>query len=102
MTPEIPSKHIPAAVNRLMPRSLYSMSTAAIAAKVLEDIHFLQDRIDRIKRLRSPDAAVLGTYQSMLDSRELVLQWLRENEDFEEHDAVQTQSLGRPPGTEHF
>lgn len=84
MTLETPPTHVPAAIDRLMPRSPYNTSTAAIAAKVLEDIHFLQDRIDRIKRLRAPDAAVLNTYQSMLESRESVLQWLRENEVFDE------------------
>ena len=50
MTSDVSNKHIPAAIDRLMPRSPYNSSSSAIAAKVIEDIHFLQDRIERIKK----------------------------------------------------
>lgn len=69
----------PPPLDRLIPRSSYNASTAAIATKVLADIHFLQDRISRIKKLQTPDPMVLQTYQSMLDSRESVLQWLKDH-----------------------
>ena len=55
----------------------------AIANKVIEDIQFLKDRIERIKRLQTPNSTVLRTYQSMLESRESVLEWLVENGDAE-------------------
>jgi hypothetical protein len=84
MTPETQDKYIPPSIDRLIPRSPYNASTASIAAKVLEDIHFLQDRIARIKKLQTPNSAVLKTYQSMLESRESVLQWLKENGDMDD------------------
>lgn len=86
MNSDTPDKHIPASIDRLIPRSPYNASNAAIAAKVIEDIHFLQDRIDRIKKLQTPNSTVLKTYQSMLESRQAVLQWLKENGDLEEDD----------------
>lgn len=84
MTREVPNKHLPPAIDRLIPRSPYNSSTSAIANKVLEDIQFLQDRISRIKKLQTPNSTVLKTYESMLESRESVLQWLRENGDLDE------------------
>lgn len=86
MNSETPDKHIPASIDRLIPRSPYNASSAAIADKVKEDILFLQDRIDRIKKLQTPNSTVLKTYQSMLESREAVLQWLRDNGDLDEED----------------
>lgn len=86
MNPNVPEKHIPAAIDRLIPRSPYNASSSAIAAKVIEDIHFLQDRIERIKKLQTPNSTVLKTYQSMLESREAVLEWLRENGDLDNED----------------
>lgn len=86
MTSEVPNKYTPPSIDRLIPRSPYNASTTAIAHKVLEDIHFLQDRINRIKRLQTPNSTVLKTYQSMLESRESVLQWLRENGDLDDDD----------------
>lgn len=78
------NKYIPPAIDKLVPRSPYNASTTAIAAKILEDIQFLQDRIARIKKLQTPNSSVLNTYQSMLESRESVLQWLKENGDTED------------------
>lgn len=84
MNTDVSNKHIPAVIDRLLPRSPYNSSSSAIATKVIEDIHFLQDRIERIKKLQTPNSTVLKTYQSMLESREAVLAWLRENGDLEE------------------
>lgn len=87
MSREVPTKYIPPSIDRLIPRSPYNASTASIATKVLEDIQFLQDRIARMKKLQTPNSTVLKTYQSMLESRESVLQWLNENSDTESDDA---------------
>lgn len=81
-----PDTHIPAGIDRLIPRSPYNASNAAIAAKVIEDIHFLQDRIERIKKLQTPNSTVLKTYQSMLESRQSVLEWLKDNGDITDED----------------
>lgn len=86
MSREVPNKYIPPSIDRLIPRSPYNASAAAIASKVLEDIHFLQDRIARMKKLQTPNSTVLKTYQSMLESRESVLQWLEENGDIDDSD----------------
>lgn len=94
MNQDVPSKHIPAAIDRLMPRSPYNASSSAIAAKVIEDIQFLQDRIERIKKLQTPNSTVLKTYQSMLESREAVLAWLRENGDIEDQDEEDVSHVG--------
>lgn len=55
------------------------MNLGSMAKKVMEDIQFLQDRIDRIKQLQTPNSSVLKTYQSMLASREEVLTWIQIN-----------------------
>jgi hypothetical protein len=81
ISPEMHSNHLSTSIDRLIPRSPYNSNTSAITAKVIEDINFLQDRIARIKKLQTPNSAVLKTYQSMLESRESVLQWLNENGD---------------------
>lgn len=86
MPTETTLNHAPPPIDRLISRSSYNASTAAIVAKVLEDIHFLQERISRVKKLQTPDPIVLKTYQSMLDSRASVLQWLKDNGDLAEDD----------------
>ena len=61
--------------------------TQDMTTKVMEDIHFLRDRIAHIKRSRmsTPNPVILQTYQSMLESRESVLAWLNENNISSEH-----------------
>lgn len=86
MASDSQEKHIPSSIDKLVPRSHYNANNAAIADKVIEDIHFLQDRIERIKKLQTPNSTVLKTYQSMLESRQAVLEWLKENGDLEEDD----------------
>ena len=51
-----------------------------IEAKIIEDIQFLRDRIAHIKRAKLGVASpsILSTYESMLESRESALYWLRE------------------------
>lgn len=79
-------KHIPEHIDQLIPKPTYNANSSAIASKVIEDIQFLQDRIERIKKLQTPNSTVLKTYQSMLESRESVLEWLRENGAADEED----------------
>ena len=51
-----------------------------VIEKVIEDINFLQGRIDHIKRsaLAINNPSIIATYESMLQSRESVLAWLQE------------------------
>ncbi len=51
-------------------------NTQLLATKTLEDINFLRSRIERIKKLKSPNSSILKTYESMLASRISVLEWL--------------------------
>ena len=69
---------------RHLSRELPLTNSHAMATKVIEDIRFLSDRIERIKKLHTPNSTVLKTYESMLASREAVLQWLRENGELNE------------------
>ncbi len=64
---------------RFLGRDAQEADSSALASKVLEDIRFLRDRIDRIKKLHNPNSTVLKTYESMLASREAVIAWLRDN-----------------------
>lgn len=66
-------------LGNILPPSAEDMSIGALAAKVMEDIQFLQDRIERVKNLQTPNAEVLKTYESMLQSRQQVLVWLQAN-----------------------
>ncbi|MFO1370572.1 MAG: hypothetical protein U1F46_16430 [Marinagarivorans sp.] len=50
-----------------------------LAVKIKQDISFLQDRIERVKRLHTPNSSVLRTYESMLSTRLAVLDWMRDN-----------------------
>jgi hypothetical protein len=50
-----------------------------LAVKIKQDINFLRDRIERVKRLHTPNSSVLRTYESMLSTRLAVLDWMREN-----------------------
>ncbi len=74
----------PTQIRRIMPTATSDTSVDALARKVLEDIQFLQERIERVGRLQTPNSVVLNTYQSMLESRQQVLAWLRENHQLEE------------------
>ena len=51
----------------------------AISYKVGQDIAFLTDRISRMKNQQSPNEVVLQTYESMLASRQSVLEWLEQH-----------------------
>lgn len=66
-------------VQRYLSRETLAADSPAMVTKVIEDIRFLRDRIERIKKLHTPNSTVLKTYESMLASREAVLLWLREN-----------------------
>ncbi len=66
-------------IGSIRPVSRELSSNSAMAIKVMEDIGFLRDRIERIKKLHTPNSTVLKTYESMLASREAVLNWLKES-----------------------
>lgn len=53
-----------------------SVNGDLIARKLLQDIAFLSDRIERLKGQSVPNAQTLKVYQEMLDSRYAVLDWL--------------------------
>lgn len=53
-----------------------SVKGDVIAEKVRQDIAFLSDRLERLKRNATPNPQVLKVYQDMLESREAVLTWL--------------------------
>ena len=57
-----------------------SIDPESVKQKVIEDINFLQDRIDHIKRTKMAEnnPLILQTYESMLESRLAVLDWLGE------------------------
>lgn len=55
-----------------------------LAVKIKQDINFLQDRIERVKRLHTPNSSVLRTYESMLSTRLAVLDWMRDNGQLDE------------------
>ncbi len=74
----------PTQIRRIMPAATSDTSVDALARKVMEDIQFLQERIERVGRLQTPNSAVLSTYQSMLESRQQVLAWLRANHELDE------------------
>lgn len=54
-------------------------SSHQLATKIIQDINFLKDRIERVKRLHTPNSSVLRTYESMLSTRLAVLDWMRDN-----------------------
>lgn len=91
MNSEKPEMPINGSLNSLMLHSPYDANSSTIVEKVREDILFLQDRIERIKALAAPNPTVLQTYQSMLESRKAVLQWLKDNGDLDEE---RSQQLG--------
>lgn len=78
-------------IEQLMPTSKhpYQADNMAVIEKVQQDIWFLTDRIERIKKLQTPNSSVLKTYITMLQSREAVLRWLEEDK---QH---------KPPGAAH-
>ena len=80
-------------VDSFVPRSPYETSNHTIMLKVREDMLFLEDRIERMTRQKTPNTTVLKTYQKMLENRESVLEWLREN-DVQELENNQLSSVG--------
>lgn len=51
----------------------------AIKEQIEKDIVFLNDRIGRMKILKSANPVVLQTYNAMLANRQSVLEWLLQN-----------------------
>lgn len=58
---------------------------ALMRAKLEADIGFLTERLTRMQQQGNPNAAVLATYQDMLESRQQVLQRLDDMLGKQEH-----------------
>jgi hypothetical protein len=63
---------------------IHTNSGQQLAVKIMQDINFLKDRIERVKRLHTPNSSVLKTYESMLSTRLAVLDWMRDNGQLED------------------
>lgn len=74
--------------------SNHSVSAENVKAKVIEDIHFLRARISHVKRTKMAfyNPEILATYESMLTSREAVLEWL--DSDNANHQTQRSSSRG--------
>lgn len=67
----------------------------SVKQKVIEDINFLRDRIEHIKRTRMAEnnPLILQTYESMLESRLAVLDWLSDKHDTTLHSSNPIRTL---------
>jgi hypothetical protein len=54
--------------------------TAQLQHKVEEDVAFLTNRIEMMRKNARPNQNVLETYETMLKSRKAVLAWLQDGE----------------------
>jgi ribosomal protein S15P/S13E len=54
-----------------------------VRIKVEQDIAFLSDRIESMKKHSNPNTQLIAHYESMLSSREAVLRWLMDGCDDE-------------------
>ncbi|RYY73707.1 MAG: hypothetical protein EOO52_17005 [Gammaproteobacteria bacterium] len=50
-----------------------------VARKVESDIAFLTERLHLLEQQAKPNPVILQTYKDMLESREAVLHWLRQD-----------------------
>jgi len=50
-----------------------------VARKVESDIAFLTERLELLQQQPKPNLVILQTYKDMLESREAVLHWLRQD-----------------------
>ena len=50
-----------------------------VARKVESDIAFLTERLHLLEQQPKPNPVILQTYKDMLESREAVLHWLRQD-----------------------
>lgn len=56
---------------------------SAVANKIDQDIHFLKEKLECIQRSSDPNEVIRQTYESMLESRKNVRQWLQAYRDEE-------------------
>lgn len=57
---------------------------SGVQTKIVQDIAFLQYRIELMKKQAHPNKIVIETYESMLKSRTSVLSWLQDGNDDQE------------------
>lgn len=71
------------------------LKSLELVEKIQEDVYFLKDRIAHIKRSHtaSSNPSVLKTYQSMLESREAVLQSIYAEQDDHYDDNVKNNAV---------
>ena len=69
MNQNTPQHSSPKPIDSFVPRSPYETNNHSIMLKVEEDIRFLEDRIERMTRQKTPNTTVLKTYQKMLEMR---------------------------------
>lgn len=50
-----------------------------VARKVESDIAFLTERLHLLEQQQKPNPVIVQTYKDMLESREAVLHWLRQD-----------------------
>lgn len=55
-----------------------AINSKDIVHKVQTDITFLADRLKLLQQQRNPNPIVIETYQNMLESRQAVLDWLKQ------------------------
>lgn len=48
------------------------------SSKLIADIQFLKERIEKMRTFKNPNKDTLKTYEDMLKSREAVLAWLQQ------------------------
>lgn len=58
-------------------RSHHRINFSAETLKLMEEINFLRDRVNKIKSFKSPNPSMLKIYQTMLDEREAILSRLQ-------------------------
>jgi len=61
--------------------SQFKVST--VANKIDQDIHFLKEKLEQIQDSPDPNKVIRQTYETMLESRENVRQWLQAYHDEE-------------------
>jgi len=50
---------------------------SAVANKIDQDINFLEEKLEKIQRSLDPNEVIRKTYETMLESRKNVRQWLK-------------------------
>ena len=63
--------------NRTLQVGDQSLDINRVRSKLFEDIRFLEQKIDQIKKNKSPNSTMLKNYEHMLKTRIAVVEWLQ-------------------------